>query len=372
MKINKKEIGKRLKDLRKSKNLTQQELANIFSLAGSGTINNWEKGKSKPKDTKEQPFLTRYSEFFDVSKDWILYGSLNEYIQDILSENNINIYSDEVNHFILTCISKYSKLPPKIANKLLYLSSEELESEELSKQYIDYPSESSILHDYNKFIHDTSLKINKNKLGNRLASIRKANNLSQEEIAEIIGVNGKSTIANWENNRSKPRSTKNENYLKKYSEIFDVDLNWILYGDFERWVEEILIITKDKLIIRNEFFKYLKKNNLYEVYDKDKILNAWYRYIPEQLNIDKRFTKVDNVILDDYTLNGTAKLTYINLCRFADNKTGEFCLSNKILAEVTRCSVRSIQRSLKSLIEKGYITKNQRNKYCIKKNGGYY
>ena len=57
----------RLKELRKEKNLTQKELAQIFSTTDD-SIFSWEKGRSQPPiDT-----IRKFCEFFEVSADYLL------------------------------------------------------------------------------------------------------------------------------------------------------------------------------------------------------------------------------------------------------------------------------------------------------------
>ena len=63
----------RLKELRKEKNLTQKELAQIFSKTDD-SIFSWEKGRSQPSiDT-----IRKFCEFFEVSADYLL-GIEDEY-----------------------------------------------------------------------------------------------------------------------------------------------------------------------------------------------------------------------------------------------------------------------------------------------------
>ncbi len=63
----------RLKELRKEKNLTQKELAQIFSTTDD-SIFSWEKGRSQPSiDT-----IRKFCEFFEVSADYLL-GIEDEY-----------------------------------------------------------------------------------------------------------------------------------------------------------------------------------------------------------------------------------------------------------------------------------------------------
>ena len=63
-------IGERIKLLRESKGLTQEDLAKEFCLAHGGVVSNYEKDKRKmPTD-----LVVSYSKKFKVTTDWILKG----------------------------------------------------------------------------------------------------------------------------------------------------------------------------------------------------------------------------------------------------------------------------------------------------------
>ena len=57
-------------------------------------------------------------------------------------------------------------------------------------------------------------------LGNRIANLRKKNNLSQEELADKIGVT-RQTISKWELNNTTPDIMQ----AKKISEVFSISLD---------------------------------------------------------------------------------------------------------------------------------------------------
>lgn len=61
------DFNQRLKQLRKDKNLTQQQLATIFGL-GASSISSYESGDRKPSYT----VLRQYASHFHVSADYIL------------------------------------------------------------------------------------------------------------------------------------------------------------------------------------------------------------------------------------------------------------------------------------------------------------
>ncbi len=65
-------FAKRLKELRKSKGLTQIAFANIFCIS-NGAVGNWEIGTRQP----DHEMLTRIADYFHVSTDYLL-GRTND------------------------------------------------------------------------------------------------------------------------------------------------------------------------------------------------------------------------------------------------------------------------------------------------------
>ncbi len=89
---------------------------------------------------------------------------------------------------------------------------------------------------------------------------------------------------------------------------------------------------------------------------------------------DWYFTIVENAILDDLGLTSYEKLGIVALSRFADSKTGECYPSYSTLAAIMKCSRSTVQKTIESLCEKGYIrkrnnvegTEHKSNTYVIK------
>ena len=63
-------------------------------------------------------------------------------------------------------------------------------------------------------------------LGKKIVNLRKKNNLSQEELAEKVGVT-RQTISKWELGQSKPDIDK----LQMMSKLFEVDVNTLTNED---------------------------------------------------------------------------------------------------------------------------------------------
>ena len=74
--------AEKLKNLRKSKGLTQVQFAQIFQIS-SGTIAMWETGKRMP-DTET---LKRIAKYFDVSLDYLLDAPADETPEEIIILN---------------------------------------------------------------------------------------------------------------------------------------------------------------------------------------------------------------------------------------------------------------------------------------------
>jgi transcriptional regulator with XRE-family HTH domain len=66
-------IGKRLRELRKSRGLTQQELANMLDVTTSA-VGMYEQDRRHPN----YKVLIQYSKYFNVSIDYIIIGEEND------------------------------------------------------------------------------------------------------------------------------------------------------------------------------------------------------------------------------------------------------------------------------------------------------
>nr|WP_233448358.1 helix-turn-helix transcriptional regulator [Limosilactobacillus albertensis] len=86
MKINKKGVGNRIFNLRKSNNLSMDDLAGRIGAGGKSTINTWEKGVTLPRPS----FLKAIASEFNVSVNYLKYGSLNNYLDDLVRSDLAN------------------------------------------------------------------------------------------------------------------------------------------------------------------------------------------------------------------------------------------------------------------------------------------
>lgn len=78
-------IGNRIKDLRQEKELTQKELANKLGV-GASTIGMYETGKR----SLDNEMLTRMSNFFNVSSDYLLCRTNIRNIHELESKEKAN------------------------------------------------------------------------------------------------------------------------------------------------------------------------------------------------------------------------------------------------------------------------------------------
>jgi transcriptional regulator with XRE-family HTH domain len=77
-------IGQKISDLRKSKNMTQMELADKMGISFQA-VSNWERGNSMPDIAK----LPELAQLFEVTIDELL-GEKSKLLDSVVSENTIN------------------------------------------------------------------------------------------------------------------------------------------------------------------------------------------------------------------------------------------------------------------------------------------
>ncbi|MCH5258768.1 MAG: helix-turn-helix transcriptional regulator [Lachnospiraceae bacterium] len=93
----------RIKELRLEKNLTQQSLANYLGV-NQATVSKLENEST----TLDAMLLTRLSNFFDVSADYVLYLSEQRLSADLLLADNMH-HLKKYQHLI----SLYQKMTPR-------------------------------------------------------------------------------------------------------------------------------------------------------------------------------------------------------------------------------------------------------------------
>lgn len=84
MEVNKKQLGKRIKDIRvNSCNSTMEEFGNLVG-AGKSNVSRWERGENIPNDLT----LKKIAELGNVSTEYLLYGDIREYFYNVIYKNS--------------------------------------------------------------------------------------------------------------------------------------------------------------------------------------------------------------------------------------------------------------------------------------------
>ena len=86
MQIDKQQVGNRIHQLRSAAGLSMAKLASAIGLAGKSTINDWEKGRTLANADR----LAKVAAYFDVSTNYLLYGSLTEYVTAVFQNGGLN------------------------------------------------------------------------------------------------------------------------------------------------------------------------------------------------------------------------------------------------------------------------------------------
>ena len=86
MQIDKQQVGNRIHQLRIAAGLSMAKLASAIGLAGKSTINDWEKGRTLANADR----LAKVAAYFDVSTNYLLYGSLTEYVTAVFQNGGLN------------------------------------------------------------------------------------------------------------------------------------------------------------------------------------------------------------------------------------------------------------------------------------------
>ncbi|TPR26464.1 XRE family transcriptional regulator [Apilactobacillus micheneri] len=97
------------------------------------------------------------------------------------------------------------------------------------------------------------MQIDKKKVGLRLSSLRKENNLSMDDLAKAISVAGRSTINGWEKGRSLPTNT----FIEKLANFFEVPVDFIKYGSLKEFTMNLL---KTEIWDSEDLYSELQKN----------------------------------------------------------------------------------------------------------------
>ncbi|MGC5865181.1 helix-turn-helix domain-containing protein [Enterococcus faecalis] len=98
------------------------------------------------------------------------------------------------------------------------------------------------------------MKITTKQVGARMREARKKKKYTLRYLANKIGLSSRSTISNWELGLNLP----NKRYLKKIAKACDTTVDWLLYGDFDRFVRQLLKENfQNKQLLKPPFFTQL-------------------------------------------------------------------------------------------------------------------
>lgn len=86
--------------------------------------------------------------------------------------------------------------------------------------------------------------MNQENIGKFIAELRKENNMTQQQLADKLGVTDRA-VSNWENGRRLPDIS----LLKELSEIYDITIDEIIYGKRIEKEEKIEILEKNMINI---------------------------------------------------------------------------------------------------------------------------
>jgi transcriptional regulator with XRE-family HTH domain len=82
-------LGERIRSLRIEKEMSQEEIANMFGLKNRSTVSNWEAGRISP----DHEIIVKLSQLFNVSTDYMLGVSdkrnQNEFIEIALKDGTV-------------------------------------------------------------------------------------------------------------------------------------------------------------------------------------------------------------------------------------------------------------------------------------------
>lgn len=102
--------------------------------------------------------------------------------------------------------------------------------------------------------------MNQEKIGKFIAQCRKNKNLTQEQLAEKLGVTNKS-ISRWENGKTMP----DYSILKDLCNVLDIEVNEFLSGEKIN-KNEIQIHSNENLdLILKEYYRMKKQRNIFKI-----------------------------------------------------------------------------------------------------------
>lgn len=91
MSLSPKEVGHRIRSIRKEKGLTMEAFGTLIGGVKKSAVGNWERGDNLPNNER----LKKIAELGRISVDELLYGSLDEYAKLLLNQLQDKLEEDE-------------------------------------------------------------------------------------------------------------------------------------------------------------------------------------------------------------------------------------------------------------------------------------
>lgn len=139
------------------------------------------------------------------------------------------------------------------------------------------------------------MEIDLSACGQRIYQIRKKHHCSMARFAKLLGNTSASTINNWEKGNNLPKTAR----LEQLALLGNTTVNWLLYGDFNQYVYDLLRSLKQEQLLTKEQLIHLgcilKKKQV--SYSQDLvILSTAKELFPEafQPNYPESYSSADN------------------------------------------------------------------------------
>lgn len=91
MEINKKNVGMRIKSIRKEKGLTLEEFGKFIDKASKGLVGNWERGDNLPNNAR----LKMIAQFGEISVNELLHGDFKSFCFNLFDETILEMKNND-------------------------------------------------------------------------------------------------------------------------------------------------------------------------------------------------------------------------------------------------------------------------------------
>lgn len=105
-------FAKRLKQLRKNKKITQEDMSNMLGISRQG-YGKYENGKAEP----DHDTLVKIANYFKVSADYLL-GRTDTSLSTTENDGGIKFEDEDEREFIMQQLDQYRKIKKRIQERL--------------------------------------------------------------------------------------------------------------------------------------------------------------------------------------------------------------------------------------------------------------